>query len=92
MLLDEPKPTPQLLDLLPGRADPLLEGAVLSLEPGDPLPGLQQLGAALALALAVGQVLLRLETALPPGGQLFLEGVEEPLQLGERGLIRTRVR
>lgn len=85
MLFDEPEPAPQLLDLLPGGDDPLLEGAVLSLEHPDPLPGLEQLGAAVPLSLALGQVLLGLETALPPGGQLLLEALEEPLQLGERG-------
>jgi len=92
MLFDEPEPAPQLLDLLPGRADPLLEGAILSLEQADPLPGLPELGAAMTLPLALGQVLLRLETALPPGGQLLLERLEQALQLGQRRLIRTRVR
>lgn len=92
MLLDEPEPAPQLLDLLPGGDDPLLEGTVLSLEQADPLPGIPQLGTARTLPLAAGQVLLRLETALPPGGQLLLEGLEQALQLRERGLIRSRVR
>ena len=92
MLLHEPEPAPQLLDLLPGGADPKLKGAILSFEHPDPLPGLEQLGASLPLPLALGQVLLRFEAALPPGGELFLEGVEKPLQLRERGLIRTRVR
>ena len=85
MLFDEPEPAPQLLDLLPGGDDPLLEGAVLSLEHSDPLPGLEQLGAAVPLPLALGQVLLGFETALPPGGQLLLEALEEPLKLRQRG-------
>lgn len=92
MLLDEPEPAPQLLDLLPGGDDPLLEGAVLPFEQADPLPGLPQLGAAMPLPLALGQLLLRLERTLPPGCQLLLEGLDEALQLEQRGLIRTRVR
>lgn len=92
MLFDEPEPAPQLLDLLPGREDPLLEDAILSLEQADPLPGLPQLGSAMTLPLALGQVLFGLETALPPGGQLVLERLEQALQLGQRGLIRSRVR
>lgn len=92
MLFDEPEPAPQLLDLLPGGGDPLLERTVLSLEHADPLTGLPQLGAARPLSLALGQLLLRLETALPPDAKLFLERFEKPLQVGEGGKVRPCVR
>ena len=91
MFFDEPQPALQLLDLLPSRGDALLQRFVFSLEESDPLPGLQELGTSVTLSLAMGQILLRLETALAPGPELFLERLEETLQLGDCGEIRTCV-
>lgn len=92
MFLDEPQPALQLLDLFPGRGNALLQHVVFSLEKSNPLPGVQQLRTAVRLPLAVGQLLLRLEPALAPSPELSLEHVEETLQVGERGEIRTYVR
>ncbi len=91
MFFDKPQPALQLLDVLPGRGDALLQHFDFSLEESDPLPGLQELGTAVALSLALGQILLRLERALAPGPELLFERLEETLQVGERGEIRTCV-
>ena len=92
MLFDEAKPALQLLDVLPCSRDPLLQHMIFSLQESDALAGLQQLGAAVTSSLARRQVLLRLETALPPDAKLILERLEEALQAGERGKVRPCVR
>jgi len=91
MLFDEAEPALQLLDVLSCGRDPLLQHMVLSLKQSDALPGLQQLGAAVTSSLARRQVLLRLETALTPEAKLFLERLEQPLQVGEGGKVRPCV-
>jgi len=92
MLFDEAEPALQLLDLLPCGRDPLLQHMVLAFEQSDALARLQQLGPAGTSSLARRQVLLRLETALPPDAKLFLERFEKPLQVGEGGKVRPCVR
>lgn len=91
MFFDEPQPALQLLDVFPGRGDALLQHFVFSIEESDPLPGLQELGTSVTPPLALGQILLRLETTLAQCPELSLECLEETPQLGERREIRTCV-
>ena len=93
MLLDESKPALQLFDVLACGRDALLQHPVFSLEDADALPCVGQLRAAvMPLALAVGQLLLRLDVPLPPRANFLLERLEEVLQLSECRDVRPCVR
>ena len=92
MLLDGAEPGPKPLDLLPHCGDPLVEQPVLTLEEADPLARLLQLGAAgPSLPAPLPNLLLRLETARPPAGELFLDQREQPLQALQLGCVRPFV-
>jgi hypothetical protein len=94
VVLDEPKPGPEPLDMFPRGGDPTPQVIVFSLERPDPEPGLGKLRsgmAALSLSGALRQLGFGPLAASPPRGELLLDRREELLQLLEDDAISSCV-
>jgi hypothetical protein len=94
VVLDEPKPGPEPLDMFPRGSDPAPQVIVFSLERTDPEPGLGELRpgmAALSLPGALRQLGFRALAASSPRGELLFDRREELLQLLEDDAISSCV-